>query len=57
MSDKLKELGFTEKRLQEAASSKDLVPARVIARDKNLYRVAVAGCDLPAEVGGRFNPL
>jgi len=52
--DRLKELGFTEERLQEAAVNGDLMPGRVIARDKNLYRVAVADRDLPAEVGGRF---
>ena len=54
MYDRLKELGFTEERLQEAAVNGDLMPGRVIARDKNLYRVAVADRDLPAEVGGRF---
>lgn len=54
MSDRLKELGFTEKRLQEAAGSKELVPGRVIARDKNLYRVATTEGDLQAEVGGSF---
>lgn len=54
LCDRLKELGFTEERLQEAADNKELVPGRVIARDKNLYRVAIADRDLPAEVGGRF---
>jgi ribosome biogenesis GTPase / thiamine phosphate phosphatase len=54
LSDRLKDLGFTEKRLKEAAVSEDLVPGRVIARDKNSYRVATAEHDLQAEVSGRF---
>ncbi len=54
MSDRLKDLGFTEKRLQEAAGSEDFVPGRVIARDKKRYRVATADHDLQAEVSGRF---
>jgi len=54
LSDRLKDLGFTEKRLTEAAGSKGLIIGRVIARDKNRYRVATADHDLQAEVAGRF---
>jgi ribosome biogenesis GTPase / thiamine phosphate phosphatase len=55
LRDRLKSLGFTEKHLQEAADNKDLVPGRVIARDRNLYRVAIAEGDLQAEVSGKFH--
>lgn len=54
MNNKLAELGFTQKLLQEAAGYKDLEPGRVIARDKNLYRVAIADRDLQAEVAGKL---
>lgn len=54
MNDRLKDLGFTEKRLQEAAESSNVVPGRVIAHDKNLYQVGTAERDLLAEIGGRF---
>ena len=54
MNERLKDLGFTEKRLQEAAASSIFMPGRVIACDKNRYRVATACRDLQAKVSGRF---
>ena len=54
LNERLKDLGFTEKRLQEAAASSIFMPGRIIACDKNRYRVATADRDLQAEVSGRF---
>jgi ribosome biogenesis GTPase len=54
MNSRLSSLGFTEKRLQETAGYSGLVPGRVVARDKNLYRVAIAEGDLQAEVSGKL---
>ena len=49
MPDKLTSLGFTDRFAQEATLNPDLHPARVIAKYKELYRVATAESEMLAE--------
>jgi len=54
MTDKLTNLGFTDRFAQEATCYPDLHPARVIAQYKELYRVATADSELLAEISGKM---
>lgn len=52
--DRLKQLGFTVKTLEEARSFPDFYPGRVISQYKDLYRVALEEGELLAEVTGKL---
>ena len=54
MTDRLINLGFTDRFAQEATLYPDLHPARVIAQYKELYRVATGESELLAEISGKM---
>ncbi|MDW7678666.1 MAG: hypothetical protein SCK57_13485, partial [Bacillota bacterium] len=50
----LEKAGFRDRFTAEAARYTDLVPGRVTAQFKNLYRVITAGGEVAAEVSGKL---
>ncbi|MDW7739010.1 MAG: hypothetical protein SCJ97_02985 [Bacillota bacterium] len=54
MNNKLIELGFSERAIQEASSYDQLFPGRVITHYQGLYKVATTSGEIFAEVSGRI---
>ncbi len=59
MGNSLKDLGFNQNFLQEAASYEGYYPGRIISQYKDYYRVATEKSEMIAEVAGklRYNAL
>ena len=51
--DRLLDLGFSERALGEAACYPELAPGRVVAQSNELYKVAMDGGELIAEISGK----
>lgn len=54
MTNKLLNLGFSEKFLQEASLYNGLFVGRVVGQNKNLYKVSTENSDVIAEISGKF---
>ncbi len=54
MIDRLLDLGFSERFIQEATLYPELFLGRVVAQYKDLYKVATVKCELLAEISGKF---
>ncbi len=54
MKERLINLGFSEKYIQEASHYKDLFLGRVVAQYKDLYKVAAENSELIAEISGKL---
>ncbi|HEX9153377.1 MAG TPA: ribosome small subunit-dependent GTPase A [Candidatus Saccharimonadales bacterium] len=52
--NKLLNLGFSDRFIDEAAAYPDLFLGRVVAQYKDLYRVVTSGAELSAEVSGKM---
>ncbi len=55
LSDRLLNLGFTERIVQQAALYDGLFLGRVVAQYKNLYKVAGENAELMAEISGKLH--
>jgi ribosome biogenesis GTPase len=54
MNERLINLGFSKRFVQEASQYKDLILGRVVAQYKDLYKVATKNSELIAEISGKF---
>lgn len=54
MNNKLINLGFSNRFIQEASFYEGLILGRIIAQYKDLYKVAIDKLDLMAEISGKF---